>query len=198
MESTTTSSNKIELIQSAIQQLLDSRKAETASTNDDDDRHLLSKLLFQLESLNGDVQKSSEAAESKELPSSTISKQETESKGEAKTSSRQTSSEAEDVVKELKKLGRQNTITHGLLSGLMILTVAWQLSEVSILLKMKDGVLHPFRSLGRMVARVLRAPISDAMGSEKLSPSSTKQNGTKKSPLNPVMGLSGLMTNGQE
>ena len=152
-----------------------------------------------MESLKGDVQKSSEAQdESKEVPSSAVSEPETKSKDEADTStSRKMEPEAEDLIKELKKLGRQNRITHWLLSALMILTVAWQLSEVSILLKMKDGVSHPFRSLGSMVARVLRAPISDAMESEKQSPSSTKQNGSE-SPLNPKMGLLGLMTNGQE
>ena len=48
MESTTTSMSKIELIQSAIQQLLDSRKADAPSTDDDDDHHLLFKLLSQV------------------------------------------------------------------------------------------------------------------------------------------------------
>ncbi|GAB2220378.1 hypothetical protein Droror1_Dr00008027 [Drosera rotundifolia] len=37
--------------------------------------------------------------------------------------------DVEEILKELKKVRRQNTITHCLLSALIVLTVAWQLSE---------------------------------------------------------------------
>ncbi|GJU87618.1 hypothetical protein Tco_1295164, partial [Tanacetum coccineum] len=48
------------------------------------------------------------------------------------------------IVKELKELKRQNFITQCLLSAMIVLTVTWQISEVSIILKLKDGVTHPF------------------------------------------------------
>ncbi|GJR02348.1 hypothetical protein Tco_0525332 [Tanacetum coccineum] len=60
------------------------------------------------------------------------------------------------TVKELKELKRQNFITQCLLSTMIVLTVTWQISEVSIILKLKDGVTHPFRSIGDMFMRMIR------------------------------------------
>lgn len=59
-------------------------------------------------------------------------------------------------MKELKELKRQNLITHCLLSVMIVLTVVWQISEVSIILKLKDGVSHPFRSVGRIFKTMIR------------------------------------------
>lgn len=64
----------------------------------------------------------------------------------------------EEIAKDLKKVKRQNTITHWLLSAMIVLTVTWQLSEVSLILKVKDGMSHPFRSFGSILTGMLRPP----------------------------------------
>ncbi|KAF5773687.1 hypothetical protein HanXRQr2_Chr13g0591331 [Helianthus annuus] len=69
----------------------------------DDDR-LLSKLMSQLDS--------------EPEPNSALS------------NSRSDEDEEEKILKELKKVRRQNVVTHCLLSVMILLTVTWQISEV--------------------------------------------------------------------
>lgn len=57
----------------------------------------------------------------------------------------------EEIIKELNKVKRQNTITHWLLSVVIVLTVAWHASEVTLLWKFKDGLSHPFKYIGDML-----------------------------------------------
>lgn len=61
----------------------------------------------------------------------------------------------DEIANELRKLKRQNLITHCLLSVMIVLTVVWQLSEVKLILYLKDGLSHPFRSAGSMLMRFL-------------------------------------------
>ncbi|CAH9080324.1 unnamed protein product [Cuscuta europaea] len=85
-----------------------------------------------------------------------------------KSSSSSLEAEEEDeekVIKEMKKIQKQNKVTHCLVSALIVLTLTWQLSEVSLILKLKDGLNHPLRSLGGFVAGMFRRrklPISQA------------------------------------
>ncbi|MFS8001442.1 hypothetical protein Hanom_Chr13g01190431 [Helianthus anomalus] len=95
----------------------------------DDDR-LLSKLMSQLDS--------------EPEPNSTLS------------NSRSDEDEEEKILKELKKVRRQNVVTHCLLSVMILLTVTWQISEVSIILKLKNGVAHPFRSIGSILLSMIK------------------------------------------
>lgn len=62
---------------------------------------------------------------------------------------------AEEVVEELRKVRRQNTITHVLLSVLIVVTAVWQFSEFSFILEIKNKVQHPFRTVGGMIFRAL-------------------------------------------
>lgn len=62
----------------------------------------------------------------------------------------------DEIVKELKEVKKQNRITHWLLSIMIVLTVTWQVSEVSLLLKLKDGLSHPFRSVGSMLTGMFK------------------------------------------
>ncbi|GKB72505.1 hypothetical protein Tco_0933917 [Tanacetum coccineum] len=62
------------------------------------------------------------------------------------------------IVKELKKLNRQSFITNCLLSAIMVLTVTWQISQVSIILKVKDGVTHPFCFVGSLFTSIIKRP----------------------------------------
>jgi hypothetical protein len=73
-------------------------------------------------------------------------------------------SSVEEVVKELKEVKRQNFVTHCLLSALIVLTVAWQVSQVSLIWKLKDGFSHPFRSFGSAFSWILKRP--DANGTQ--------------------------------
>lgn len=57
----------------------------------------------------------------------------------------------EEIIKELKNVKRQNTITHCLLTAMIVLTLTWQLSEVSLILKMKHGLSNPFKFIGGLI-----------------------------------------------
>ncbi|KAL6505412.1 hypothetical protein OROHE_022791 [Orobanche hederae] len=57
----------------------------------------------------------------------------------------------EEIMKELKTVKRQNRITHWLVSGMMVLTLAWRLSEVSLILKIKHGFSNPLKSISGIV-----------------------------------------------
>lgn len=85
----------------------------------------------------------------------------------------------EDIIKELRRVKRQNFITHCLLSVMIVLTVAWQVSEVSLILKVKgkvkDGMSHPFRIFGSMITGMLKGSNGNGKEGERQS-SSTKQN----------------------
>ncbi|MQL69343.1 hypothetical protein Taro_001629 [Colocasia esculenta] len=63
---------------------------------------------------------------------------------------------ADEIVKEIRNVKRQNNITHGLLSVMIILTAIWQLSEVSILLSLKVKFSHPFKAAGSMISGFLK------------------------------------------
>lgn len=73
-------------------------------------------------------------------------------------------SEKDEIKKELKKVKRQNFVTHCLLSVAIVLTVAWQLSEVSLILKVKEGINHPFRSFGNMLKDMVKDKVPDING----------------------------------
>ncbi|KAK4706958.1 hypothetical protein R3W88_033468 [Solanum pinnatisectum] len=141
---------KVELIQKAINQLINHEQLQSktchllddsfvavavAVDEETDHRHqLLSQLLTQLDTLKEESQ-FDHMNESTNLQDAPV---ELEAEEEVKE---------EKVVKELRKIQKQNFITQCLLSVMIVLTLTWQLSEVSIILKMKDGLNHPFRSI---------------------------------------------------
>ncbi|KAH9618255.1 hypothetical protein KSS87_015543 [Heliosperma pusillum] len=155
--SSTKKNNKIDLIQTAIQQLIESKQQHLLNNNDED-HHLLINLLSQLEALkiDGVIDPIEPVSESKEVSSCKSAEMERKGKDETETPESKIASESEDVVKELKKLEKQNRVTHWLLSALIVLTVAWQLSEVSLLLKLKQGVTQPFKSFGNFFKEVVK------------------------------------------
>ncbi|TMX01199.1 hypothetical protein EJD97_024962 [Solanum chilense] len=147
---------KVELIQKAINQLIKHEQLQSktchllddsfvAVDNDDDEetdhRHqLLSQLVTQVDSLKEESQLN-------------------ESTNLQEAAPVEIQSEEEDkVVKELRKIQKQNFITQCLLSAMIVLTLTWQLSEVSIILKMKDGLNHPFRSITSMLTGWMKRP----------------------------------------
>lgn len=125
----------------------------------DDDHLLLSRLLSQLESLKGDgaIKEAEASTEIEEVSSAAVGNVERKNDG------------TEEIVKELKKLKKQNFVTHCLLSVMIVLTVAWQLSEVSLILKVRDGLKHPFRSFGGLLGAMLKGPDTNGQDAEKQS-----------------------------
>ncbi|KAG8383307.1 hypothetical protein BUALT_Bualt05G0171100 [Buddleja alternifolia] len=116
-------------------------------------RQLLSELISQLESLEEDKinvaeESKQEEANPEEKPSSEIEASTSEvDKGNCSN---------EEIMKELKNVKRQNTITHCLVTAMIVLTLAWQLSEVSLILKIKDGLTNPFKSVGGILKGFLK------------------------------------------
>ncbi|KAL3835710.1 hypothetical protein ACJIZ3_010446 [Penstemon smallii] len=141
------SKEKVEIIQQAIKQLIEEEKANDpppsssfpANSLTEDDQNsgqhqLLSKLLSQLESLEGDES----------------NKEKQSSQNDEKLNNH------EKIMKELKNVKRQNNITHCLLSAMIVLTLVWQLSEVSLILKIKNGFTNPFKSVGGIIGGLLK------------------------------------------
>ncbi|XP_057949605.1 uncharacterized protein LOC131144770 [Malania oleifera] len=172
----------VHLIRLAIERLMEEKKNYSANDSgddfvaDDDDGRLLQRLLSQLESLKRESSVLTEpepSAGPKETPSA-VQKKDVKSNTADKLDDSNTEIGAEEIVKELKKVKRQNSITHWLLSTMLLLTFAWQLSEITLILKVKNGLSHPFKSFGGMLFGMLKGPGINGQDSEKQS-STTKQ-----------------------
>uniref|UniRef100_A0A6N2M4Z1 CG-1 domain-containing protein n=1 Tax=Salix viminalis TaxID=40686 RepID=A0A6N2M4Z1_SALVM len=168
------SAKNLELVDQAIKLLAEKRNKETSCDDDllpDDSDQLLSKLLSELESLKGDDAKPvqselSSAMEDVNSPPIGEAVSEHGEEGPACGGSRENAA-AEEIVKELRALRRQNFVTHCLLSVMIAVTVAWQVSEVSLILKVKDGLTHPFKSFGSMLTGMVKNPRADGQDTEK-------------------------------
>ncbi|KAJ1382075.1 hypothetical protein SESBI_44587 [Sesbania bispinosa] len=162
---------RLELIDLAIQKLIQNKsdKVQDQGSHHNNNnhnlkdhgaeyQHALSHLLSvaQLEMSKGDeTLKESEASIPSEHVASVIEKIESEN---VDTDGGCKESQNDEIIKELKKVKRQNFVTHCLVSVMIVLTVAWQLSEVSLIMKVKDGLNHPFRSFGNMLKGMVKVP----------------------------------------
>ncbi|CAK7336149.1 unnamed protein product [Dovyalis caffra] len=172
------SAKNLELIDQAIKKLLAEKRNKGTSgggglLQDDHDQLLLSKLLSELESLKGDDAKFGQSELSsgreKEVVNSpaigeVVSKHEKHGHVDGGSSE---NAAAEEIVKELGKVKRQNFVTHCLLSAMIVLTVAWQVSEVSLILQVKERLSHPFKSFGSMLTGIFKRPKANDQDSEK-------------------------------
>ncbi|XP_062110788.1 uncharacterized protein LOC133822463 [Humulus lupulus] len=149
----------LELVNVAIQKLKEERRIKEIA-RDDDDELLLSRLLSQLESLKGESNLEQQEAlkELGEGDNDIDEEIKSETSNESDSNGSSDIMDKEEIVKELKKVKKQNRVTHWLLSTMIVLTIAWQISELSILLKIKEGFNHPFKSLGGMLTWVLKGP----------------------------------------
>ncbi|XP_027097391.1 uncharacterized protein [Coffea arabica] len=173
------SRDKVKLLQTAIKQLIEEAKVRNTdgpsldesfvavsgdkdgSPDDDDDdrRLLLSKLLSQLDALQEDgmLEEPKASADNRKVPNPEAEAGEkSETANEARKGDSSSEIGKEDIIKEVNEVKRQNFITHCLLSAMIVLTVAWQLSQVSLILKVKEGLSHPFKSLGGMITGLLK------------------------------------------
>lgn len=174
----------LELVHLAIQRLLEDKKkmkeerkrqpqasgdlvfSEHEADDDDDDDHLLlSKLLSQVESLKASraIKKPEALADTGVAVNDIRAKSDAaieavELEAEEEHKGGETEATPEEIVRELRKVKRQNTVTHWLLSAMIVLTVAWQISEVSLIMKVREGLSHPLRSFGGAITEFLKGP----------------------------------------
>ncbi|KAE8719663.1 Nuclear transport factor 2B [Hibiscus syriacus] len=151
------SGEDIELINMAIQKLLEETRMTDISGEKplgNDDNQLLSRLFSQLESLKEDGKlKQSE-------PGEVNSQKGDGDKAEAKSENGTACGGigVEELRKEIKELKKQNFITHCLVSAMIVIALFWQVSEASLLLKVKDGFSHPFSSFGSWLVNKVKRP----------------------------------------
>ncbi|KAM7487125.1 hypothetical protein LguiB_024609 [Lonicera macranthoides] len=181
---------KVQVIELAVKQIIEEERKKNnldssfvLVNNDDDDedednRRLLTGLLYQLETskADGKLNHPETAAEAEEeAPSLAIGIVESDSKTAVEVDGVNIKYGRDDIIEELRRVKRQNFITHCLLSVMIVLTVAWQVSEVSLILRVKEGMSHPFRIFGSMITGMLKGSTGNAKKGERQSPSS-KQN----------------------
>ncbi|GMJ08185.1 hypothetical protein like AT1G27300 [Hibiscus trionum] len=141
------SNQDMEMINQAIHKLIEENRIEESSSDvklSQDDEQLLSRLLSQLESLQESKRSNvveEETCTSVDKPKSNGNEEEI--------------SGEEDIVKELRAVKRQNSITHCLLSALILVTLIWELSEVSLIFKLRNGLNHPFKSFRTLLVGIL-------------------------------------------
>ncbi|XP_028051266.1 uncharacterized protein LOC114255925 [Camellia sinensis] len=107
-------------------------------------------------------------ADSKVLPSPTVGKSISEVADEADGGSDDDDDNGggEEIVRELREIKRQNFITHCLLSAMIVLTVAWQLSKIP---------KYSVKSFGSMLTGMLKGPVVNDQNGEKKSSSKQQQ-----------------------
>lgn len=66
---------------------------------------------------------------------------------------------------------------------MIVLTIVWQLSEVSIILNVKDKISHPFRSLGNFISGMFKRPKTIVDNTDK---NSSRQDNDEVSLLPPL------------
>ncbi|XP_008807440.1 uncharacterized protein LOC103719810 [Phoenix dactylifera] len=137
---------RLELVHVALHQLLEERKSTVKGKEEEEEEDLLlSRLLSQLESLQKD-------ANNTQLPADSHNKEEPSSSSSSKNDDCSIDKVGMDeVVRELRRVRRQNFITHCLLSVMIIITAYWQFNEVSLLLAIKEKLSHPLRAVGDMI-----------------------------------------------
>lgn len=164
---------EMELISLAIRRLMEKNDKRTASHRssdadaDDDDLQLLSRLLSQVESIR-EEQRLNHSQISTQQEYEKIIETDLEPRSEDIERSGSRVKTEKEIVKELKEMKRQNFITHCLVSAMIILTVAWQISEVSFILKLRDGLSNPFKSLGRILKRKTTSAIQQQIEATEL------------------------------
>ncbi|KAG7593063.1 hypothetical protein ISN45_Aa01g018980 [Arabidopsis thaliana x Arabidopsis arenosa] len=181
------SSEDVENLSRAIEKLLHEKRKRAASGDafieDDDDQLLLSRLISQLESPKykekaGVITKEEEEKEEESADSSP-------SKGK-REGQRQLEESIEELAKDIKKVKKQNTITHVLLSAVIILTLTWQLSEYLMIFMLKDRISHPVRSIGGMLNGMFKGklrPIKNQLaGTSNSNDQNNHGNGTQIGP----------------
>ncbi|KAL1187611.1 hypothetical protein V5N11_031602 [Cardamine amara subsp. amara] len=154
------SNEDVEVLSKAIEKLLDEKRKREAAGDafieDHDDQLLLSRLISQLGSpkTKGETDGITKEEEEEEEESLDASASQGKREGD-----RRLEESLKEIAKDIKNVKRQNTITHVLLSAVIFLTLAWQVSEYSMILMMKDRISHPIRSIGGMLNGIFKGKL---------------------------------------
>ncbi|RZR90069.1 hypothetical protein BHM03_00017900 [Ensete ventricosum] len=139
---------KPEVVHEALHRLLEERRRRREEEEEED--LLLSKfLLLQLESLEKDGVATEGPAEE-----SAIEEEPDFSKPLSRNCEKREVG-MDEIARELRRVKKQNLITHCLLSVMLGITAVWQFNEVSLLLAVRDKLRHPLRTVGDVVKRCL-------------------------------------------
>ncbi|XP_050206507.1 uncharacterized protein LOC126656079 [Mercurialis annua] len=149
----------LELIDEAIKKLLAENKNQ--KENSSDDHILLNRLLSELEVLKREstVKEFENEVNSHSVGEAGLAIEEIDPERE--------NSSSDEILKEIKQVKKQNFVTHCLLSALLVVTVVWQLSELTLILRLKDGVSHPFKSFGSFLGGIIKLPFPNGKVAEK-------------------------------
>ncbi|KAI0524888.1 hypothetical protein KFK09_004278 [Dendrobium nobile] len=138
MESEEDKKTKVDLLHAAVHQLLEHRRIN--SNRDREESLLLSRLLCQLESLD-------EEAHTTCL---------TKCPYGPKCCGANQEASIEKIARELRSIKIQNRISHCLLAVMIIITAAWQMSEVSLLLSVRDKLCNPLKIVGNLLRNSIK------------------------------------------
>ncbi|KAL0925830.1 hypothetical protein M5K25_004200 [Dendrobium thyrsiflorum] len=138
MESEEDKKTKVDLLHAAVHQLLEHRRIN--SNRDREESLLLSRLLCQLESLDEDAHTTC-LTKCPYGPKCYGANQE---------------DSIEKIAKELKSVKMQNRISHCLLTVMIIITAVWQMSEVSLLLSVREKLCNPLKIVGNLLRNSIK------------------------------------------
>ncbi|KAJ4972443.1 hypothetical protein NE237_005617 [Protea cynaroides] len=194
---------ELELIHRAIQQLIEEKRAHRSNASvdcflEDDDQLLLSRLLSQLDLSmeNTAIGPPKPASEMDVL--SAVTEEEVKDKNVSGSECENREMGPEAILRELRKVKRQNSITHWLLSIMIFLTATWHLSEVSFIMIVKNKLSNPFRIVGSAVKGMLAIRGKMRLMTQKTSSRwKPLQSPVSKSSL-PHVGLPALGLNGDD
>ncbi|CAD5166379.1 unnamed protein product [Musa acuminata subsp. malaccensis] len=147
MERAKNTNEKVEVVHEALHQLLEERKRRRKEEEEED--LLLSNLLLRLESLEKD-------GIATEGPEESAIEEEPEFSKPVSQNCEKREVGMDEIARELRKVKKQNLITHCLLSVMLVITAVWQFNEVSLLLAVRDKLSHPLRTVGDVVKRCLK------------------------------------------
>ncbi|GAA0164620.1 hypothetical protein LIER_20213 [Lithospermum erythrorhizon] len=166
------SEEQLELTQKALKHFVDEEKIRSSEEDsspdhessvkvDDDDHHHPHLLLPNLLSQGDDSLKHNDMVEQLDEPANSgklhplKSSQQNETANEVASSDDEIMTDNKEILKELREIKKQNKRTHWLLSTMIVLTLTWQLSEVSLLFKLKEGITNPFKTIGNVFTEII-------------------------------------------
>ncbi|KAF3785365.1 hypothetical protein EJ110_NYTH28127 [Nymphaea thermarum] len=191
----------LKTIQTAIEQLIEEEREDSGASDshvftDEEDRLLLSRLLSQIESLKAGTEHYLSASVTHKTASESTEPSEVCSMDDSQSIEKPAM--AEEILKELRKVKRQNHTTHWLLSIMIVATAVWQLSEFSLLYLLKQKISDPFRAVGGLLFGRLKRALVDADKSEMIPTVETPLIQLPKIPELPPVDFSYLVPSNEE
>ncbi|KAG9445913.1 hypothetical protein H6P81_012041 [Aristolochia fimbriata] len=170
--------DNFQLIHRAIVEIIEEKRNETTSV--EEDRLLLSRLLSQLESSKEDSDWQLEPHAEQNEVTSRANIAEVSEQQASNNQGNEVDFTSEEIVRELREVKRQNRITHWLLSVMIAVTLAWQLSEVSLILSVKHKVSHPLKTLGGMITGLFKGNQRNCIKPNEVHDSNLQQQDMEK------------------